>query len=173
MPGDGTSGLRHPLELRVQECHVERGIVDDQFRPADELEKFLGNLAELRLSLQELGGQAVHLQRARVDLAIGAQVAMKEPPGTPPVDQFDAADLDDPMTQFGLEAGGLGIEDDLAHQALTASTSAATTVACWASTRYGCIGRLITRPAAASDRGKLPAGRSRYENAGCWCSDIG
>jgi hypothetical protein len=31
------------------------------------------------------------------------------------VHQFDAPDLDDAMIEFGFEAGGFSVEDDLAH----------------------------------------------------------
>jgi hypothetical protein len=33
----------------------------------------------------------------------------------PAVDELHPRDLDDPVTQLGLEAGGFGVEDYLAH----------------------------------------------------------
>jgi hypothetical protein len=35
--------------------------------------------------------------------------------GREPVEEFDAADFDDPIALDGIEAGGLGVEHDLAH----------------------------------------------------------
>ena len=64
---------------------------------------------------QELGRDAVHLQRAGIDFAVRAQVAMEHPARAPAIDDLDAADLDDAVPQLGLEAGGFGVEDDLTH----------------------------------------------------------
>ena len=62
--------------------------------------------------------RAVHLQGALVDVAIRIQVAVKGAPGQAAIVELDAANLDDAMVLFDLEAGGLGIENDLPHQAL-------------------------------------------------------
>jgi len=35
--------------------------------------------------------------------------------GEPPVQQLDAADFDDAVARAGVQAGGFGIENDLAH----------------------------------------------------------
>ena len=59
--------------------------------------------------------ETVHLQRARVDLAVRAQVAVEDAPRAPAIHDLDAADLDDPVAEFGLQARGFGVEDDLAH----------------------------------------------------------
>jgi hypothetical protein len=40
---------------------------------------------------------------------------MKVLAGGEPIDQFDAADLDQPMPLEGIKPGRLGIEHDLAH----------------------------------------------------------
>ena len=40
---------------------------------------------------------------------------MERAAGAPPVDELDAADLDDAMAQLRLEPGGFGVEDDLPH----------------------------------------------------------
>jgi hypothetical protein len=47
------------LEFVVQEAQVERRVVDDDFGALDVVAQFLGDLVELRLVAQELGGQAV------------------------------------------------------------------------------------------------------------------
>ena len=103
------------LEFFVQERDVERRVVDDELGVADELAQLRQDVRKARLAAQELGREAVHLHRARIDLTVGTQVAMKLPAGTPPVHDLDRADLDDAMAKFGLEARRLGVEKDLAH----------------------------------------------------------
>ena len=49
------------LQFRVQESHIERRVVDDQFRIADELHKFARNERKGRLLGEPLARQAVHL----------------------------------------------------------------------------------------------------------------
>ena len=57
----------------------------------------------------------MHGERALVDVALGIEVAVEGAARGAPVDQFDAADLDDAVVQFGFEAGGFSVQDDLAH----------------------------------------------------------
>jgi hypothetical protein len=45
---------------------------------------------------------------------------MKFAPGAPALHQFDATDLDHAVTALDFEAGGFGVEDDLAHRGLRA-----------------------------------------------------
>src|SRR5262249_7043327 len=54
---------------------------------------------------------------AVVDVAFGIQITMEGPAARAPVDELDAADLDNAMIELGLEPRGLGVEDDLAHGA--------------------------------------------------------
>jgi len=108
--------LGQPRQFRVEECEVERRIVDNELSALDELEQLRGDVSEARLPAKELGGEAVHLQRPRVDLAVRAEVTMEDAPCPPAVHDLDAADLDDAMPEFGLEARRLGVEDDLTHQ---------------------------------------------------------
>ena len=77
--------------------------------------ELVDDVGEARLLREELVGDAVHLQRGDVDLAVGSQVAMKRATGAASDDDLDAADLDDAMTLLRLEPGGFGVEDDLAH----------------------------------------------------------
>ena len=103
------------IELPIKERDVERRVVDHQFRPAHEFEEFRRDLGKLRLVAQELGGQAMHLERAGLAVAPGVQEAVEIVAGQAPVDELNASDLDDAVTQFGLEAGGFGVDDYLAH----------------------------------------------------------
>jgi hypothetical protein len=104
-------------EFGIQEGDIERGVVDDELRVADELQELGMHLAEPRLLRQGLARQTVHLLGALVDVALRIQVLMIGAAGEPPIDELHAADLDDPVLLLDLEAGGLGVEDDLAHGA--------------------------------------------------------
>ena len=157
--------------LGVEERDVERGVVDDQLRAADEFTEFLENLGKPRLPPQELARQAVHLQRARVDLAVGTQVTVELPTGATSIQNLDGADFDDPVPELGFQPRSLGVEDDLSHA--TARASASTTRTCCSSVRYGCIGRLTTRRAAASEFGKSPSACPSPSNTGCMCNASG
>ena len=108
-------GLFAALELGIDEAEVEHRIVRDQWGVADEGEKLLAHVGEQRLVLEELGRQAVHLERAVRHLAFGVEVVVEAIAGRKPVHQLDTADLDQPVALVGVEAGGLGVEHDLAH----------------------------------------------------------
>jgi hypothetical protein len=160
-------------ELLVEECNIERGVVDDQLSTGNELAQLVRNVGEARLALQKLRRDAVDLQRAGIDLPVRAQVPVQPPTGAPPVDDLDAADLDNAVTETRLEPGRFGIEDDLTHHPVRALRTAVTTCCCCSGVTYGCIGRLITRRAAASDTGKLPTLCASPANTGCRCSGTG
>ena len=51
--------------------------MDDQFRVADELQELGMNLQKRRLPRQALLSEAVHLERALVDVALRIQIAVK------------------------------------------------------------------------------------------------
>src|SRR5262249_62090531 len=112
------------LELGVEEAEIEAGIDRDQRRVADEGEQLFGDLREHRLVFEELDREAVHGKRLGRHVAFGIAVAVERLPARNAVDQLDAANLDHPMPLEGIEAGGLGIEHDLAHESgLTLLTS--------------------------------------------------
>ena len=121
---------RQALQLRVEERDVERGVVNDQLRAADELDQLVDDVREARLLREEFVGDAVHLLRGAVDLAVGTQVAMERAAGLAAIHQLDAADFDDAMSLLRLQARGFGVEDDLAHDvgSSTAARSACTTL---------------------------------------------
>ena len=105
MLADPTRRFRQPPEFGIEERNVERRVVDDEFRAAQELHQLDGDLGEAGLPCKELGGQAVDQQRARIDFALGTQVAVEHPAGAAPVHDLDAADLDDAVALLGLETG--------------------------------------------------------------------
>ena len=70
---------------------------------------------EERLVGEELVRQAVDAIRVLAVAPLRVDVEVQRPTGEPAVHQLDAADLDDAVARFGAEAGGLGVEEDLAH----------------------------------------------------------
>ena len=91
----GALGLAQQGEFVVEEADVERRVVDDQFRAVDEFEELIGHVLEARLADEVLVADAVHRDRAFVDLALRLQVDVEVPPGQAPADQLDATDFDD------------------------------------------------------------------------------
>ena len=76
----------------------------------------LGNAGEKRLRAQEIVGQAVDRIGVRRHRPLGVQIDVKDAAGRDVAHELEGADLDEAMTVVGLEAGGLGVKDDLAHQ---------------------------------------------------------
>ena len=76
------------------------------------------NATEVVFRGQPLETQSVHLLRAQIDCALRIQIPMKRAPGDTPVEQFNAADLDDAVILVDLEARGLGVQHDLTHPLL-------------------------------------------------------
>jgi len=99
----------------VDETDVEGCVVNDQLGAFDELEEAFDDLRKTRLVEEEFVADAVDLDGSRVDLAVGLQVLVQAVAGRPPVHDLDTADLDDPVSVRRLKAGGLRVEDDLAH----------------------------------------------------------
>ena len=89
--------------------------MDDPLGAAREVEELRRDVAEFRLALEVVPGLAVHLGRAGVDLALGVDVELDRAAGGAPVDDLDARELDDAVALLRVEAGGFGVEDDLAH----------------------------------------------------------
>src|SRR5690606_5428442 len=102
-------------QFGIEELDVEAGVVGDELGAADELEELRGDVGEARLVGQELGGQPVHRQRFGIAVAVGIQVNVQVVAGDGAVDDLDAADFDDAVALRGVQSGGFGIEDDLAH----------------------------------------------------------
>jgi hypothetical protein len=93
-------------EFGVEKCGVEGGVVDDKFGAAQIFHEAGGHFDELRFVRQKLGGQAVDLERFGIAVALGIEVGVKILPGQRAVDNFDAADFYDAVTEIGVQAGG-------------------------------------------------------------------
>src|SRR5438067_4847078 len=104
-----------PLELEIQEAEVERGIVRDERRIADEFEQLLGFLRKARLIGEEDGGEAVHHLGIARHVTLRIEIGMKVPAGLDPVEHLDAADLDHAVAAERIQTCGLGVEDDFPH----------------------------------------------------------
>ncbi len=86
-------------------------------RVAYELQEGVADLgvAERRLVLEEVDGDAVHGLSAGFDVPLRVDVTVKGLPGGDEIVEFHAAQFDQAVTGADIQAGGLGIEDDLAR----------------------------------------------------------
>ena len=127
MTGAGErNGIDHPLhpkagkiahrQFGIDEAEVEPGIVRDQRAVRDEVEKFLRTRGEQRLVGKKRIGEAVDPLGFRRHHTLGIEVTVPGPAGRDPIDHFDAADLDQPVTSPWVEAGRFGIENYFAHR---------------------------------------------------------
>src|SRR5205814_2957224 len=78
-------------------------------------EELVGDVLEQRFVLEELGREAVHVDRVAVNVALGIEVAVELEAGGDAVDDLDAAELDQPVAFVGVEPRRLGVDDDLAQ----------------------------------------------------------
>jgi len=103
------------LQLGIEEGHVERGVVDDELIVADEGEELVDDLGKFRLVAQEFRRQTMNTEGAFRHVALGIDVTVEEIPGRHMVEDFETAELDQPVALIGRKAGGFGVENDLAH----------------------------------------------------------
>ena len=89
--------------------------MDDQLGPFQKGKKIIHDLRETRLGLEVRPTDAVHGFGTLVDVAFGIQETMEFPSRQAPVNEFEAADLDDAVAVCGREARGFGVEYDLPH----------------------------------------------------------
>ena len=82
-------------------------------RKPDELVHHIG---EQRLVLEKFVGQAVDRQRLGRHAALGIEVLVERLTGGNPVDQFDAADLDQAIALKWIETRRFRIEHNFAHE---------------------------------------------------------
>jgi hypothetical protein len=106
---------RDLLQLRIDETDVERRVVDHQRRVAEKGKEVIGDGGEHRLVGEELGGQAVHLLCLLRHLALRIDIAVEGLTGRHPIEDLDAADLDEPIAAQRIESGRFGVENNFAH----------------------------------------------------------
>ena len=114
----GQCGQVDRRQLGVQEFHVKTGIVDDQLRVGDEIQKRLPNRLENGLIAQEIIAKAVDVKRVLWHRSLWVDVLVVGFAGRQVVEQLDRAYFDDSIAFGGLKASGFGIKDDLTHGGL-------------------------------------------------------
>ena len=120
---DGDRFAPEAREFRVEETHVELGVVDDETRVADESEKIVDDRRKDRLVPQRRRRMAVDAKSVLGHLALGIDERVKHPAGRVLMDDLDPADLDDAMARGGIEAGRLGVEHDFTHRPILSPAS--------------------------------------------------
>ena len=104
-------------ELIIHKADIKRRVMNDQFRPADIIEKFIRHFGKCRLVQQELIRNTVDAERFRIHQPIRLQIDMEVIPRQAAVHHLYSTDLND-LVPFVVRAdlvhtGGFGIEDDL------------------------------------------------------------
>ena len=105
-----------PRQLRVDEAHIEFGIVDDERGIADEGEKFVDDAGEDRLVLEGGDGVAVNARRIFRNVAFRVDQPMENPSRHRLVNYFDRADFQHPVPLLGIEARRFRVEHDFTHE---------------------------------------------------------
>ena len=103
-------------KLRIEEAHVEFGIVSDEPRALDEGAKLIGDLREFLLRGEELAREPMHAKSLLRHVALGIEIDVEAPARGDEIGDLDEADLDDAMTVRGIEPRRLRVEHDLPHQ---------------------------------------------------------
>lgn len=102
-------------QFGIEEAHIERRVVDDQFSAGDEFKQGRCDLDELRLVLQTIQRQAVHGGCAFVDLTFGIDVAVEGASRDLAPVQLDGGDFDDAVALLGVQSGRFRIQYNLSH----------------------------------------------------------
>jgi hypothetical protein len=110
-------GTVESLEFGVEEGAIEGGVVNDDFGIAHKLEQVVGDLLEARFVGEKFFGESVDFEGVGVAGAVRVEVGVVVLARQPAVEQFDSGNFDDAVAAGGIEAGGLGVEDDLACHA--------------------------------------------------------
>ena len=112
---DARPRMPHQTELVFDEADIELGVMNDQLGAVEKLEQLVSDLGKPRLMLQIRYRDAVHAFGAFVDGALRIEEAVILATGETTIDEFDTPDFDDAMALGGGQAGGFGVEHDLAH----------------------------------------------------------
>lgn len=114
-PGWSEGRMASPAEFGIQELHVEGGIVDHETALADESEEVCRDGGEDRLVGQEVAAEPMNGKSLGRHVALRVDIGVKDAARRHMVEKLDRADLDDTVALHRIEAGGLGIENDLTH----------------------------------------------------------
>ena len=72
--------------------------MNNQHRTSDIINEFLGKILEIRLILQKFVGDAVNLNRLRINLTVRIKVALEIIIGKPAVDYLDCTYIDNTVS---------------------------------------------------------------------------
>ena len=89
--------------------------MNDDFCVFHKRQELLRNLRKLGFVGQEIRGQSVNTERVFMAVALGVDVAMKIVVREFSVQHFHASQVQNTVTRGRGQAGGFGIEEDLAH----------------------------------------------------------
>src|ERR1700733_12834958 len=90
--------------------------MSDERRFAEKGEQALHDLAELRLAGQEFRRESMHAKGFFRYVALGIEIGMECLARRDDIEEFDDADLDDPMAGSRIETRRLGIKDNFPHR---------------------------------------------------------
>ena len=122
---DGVSGLHLARELDYDVIVLDVMLPGmDGFAVLREL-RTRKQTPVIMLTARDRIDDRVHGLGAGVDIAFGIEVVVEMAAADPPRQQFHTAQFDQAVAAGGFQAGGFGIEHDLAHQASWVWRSAA------------------------------------------------
>ena len=105
----------HAGKFHIEEADVEAGVVDNQFRPAQEVGDLPADLLEFRrvAFLKLFERDAVHRRRFFGDVAVGMDVEVQVVHGQLAFFHFDAGKFQHSVAAVGIKARGLRIQNNL------------------------------------------------------------
>jgi hypothetical protein len=106
------------LKFSTQKRVIESGIMNHKWGIADEGKKIVHDVGKPPMSFQKFGRKAVDRESLSGHVALWINVGVERRPGWYPVEQFDAAQFNKPMTLGRIEPSRFGIKDDFTHVAL-------------------------------------------------------
>ena len=103
------------FQFLVKESEVKRGVMDDQFRSSNEVEKLIHHFRKRRLTLEEVFGDAMDLLCLRVNSATWVQIGVKPHVGVFAVAEKYTAELDYAVSLCRIETGRFRIQHNQVH----------------------------------------------------------
>ena len=108
----GPAGER---QLCVDKAHIERSIMNDQRRIADEIHEVGGDIGEHRMTGEEVLAQSMDPFGLGGHVPFRVDVLMIDLAGRHMIQKLHATDFDDPVTRRRIETRGFRIENDFPH----------------------------------------------------------
>ena len=99
----------------IDKSHIKRRIMNDEFSTFDELKEAIKNISKQRFVGEELTGDTVHLKRPIITLSLRVHVLVQLPFGQLSINNLDAADFQNSMSELNLKSRGLCIQYYLTH----------------------------------------------------------